>query len=65
MVVRIQKKKVNWVSWDKICMPKKMGGLSVKKLFNLSLLLNGGGDFVWIKKHYGTICYYSSMEHSD
>lgn len=38
-------RKICWVSWDKICLPKKHGGLNVKnlKLFNQSLLLK----WVW------------------
>lgn len=33
-------KKVYWVSWDSICLPKEEGGLGVKHrgLFNLALL---------------------------
>lgn len=35
-----QSKKICRVSWDKICLPKKKGGLGVKniEMFNLSLL---------------------------
>lgn len=32
-------RKINWVSWDKLCLPKEEGGLEVKDLhlFNVSL----------------------------
>ncbi|GKU97025.1 hypothetical protein SLEP1_g10208 [Rubroshorea leprosula] len=35
-----ERKKINWVNWKKVCMPKEYGGLGVRDLgyFNLSLM---------------------------
>ncbi|GAU19703.1 hypothetical protein TSUD_78280 [Trifolium subterraneum] len=36
----LDEKKINWVKWDHVCLPKKNGGLGVKnlELFNIALL---------------------------
>lgn len=51
-------KKVCWVSWRKVCLPKKLGGLGVKciDLFNKTSLQNRGGDSVRITPLYGMNC---------
>ncbi|GAU48137.1 hypothetical protein TSUD_293770 [Trifolium subterraneum] len=51
----INDKKLCWVKWDQICLPKESGGLGVKnlELFNLALLskwkwrLLSDGDAIW------------------
>lgn len=62
--VEKEKRKIAWVSWDKICMTKEEGGLGIKNLnlFNLALLgkwawkLVVGGKELWLnilKSKYG------------
>ncbi|MCI07485.1 LINE-1 reverse transcriptase like, partial [Trifolium medium] len=51
----VEDKKLCWVKWDQICLPKEQGGLGVKnlELFNLALLSKwkwrflADGDAVW------------------
>jgi hypothetical protein len=52
----IEEKKLGWVNWDHICLPKEQGGLGVKnlELFNVALLSKwkwrflDDGEAVWL-----------------
>lgn len=41
-----EKKKIHWVSWDKVIASKEVGGLGVRSIraLNIRLIVNGGGD---------------------
>ena len=47
-------KKIAWISWEKVCLPKHKGGLGIKDIqtFNLALL----GKWMWnLMQHQGTL----------
>jgi hypothetical protein len=61
-----EQRKVCWVKWDQICLPKERGGLGVKNLeyFNLALLAKwkwrfiNDGDAIWagiLRFRYGNL----------
>ena len=53
---RIDKRKIAWMSWEKLCAPKSCGGMGFKKLkeFNLALLAKQG----WrLQQGYDSLVY--------
>ena len=50
----LESKKIAWISWEKVCLPKHKGGLGIKEIetFNLALL----GKWMWnLMQHQGSL----------
>jgi len=62
-VEHMESKKVCWIGWDKVCFPKKRGGIGIQNLeaFSIALKSSRDGGYLWIQIAFGMILYNTGM----
>lgn len=51
----MEQKKIMWVKWDTVCLPKEKGGLGIRDIKNFNLALLGKWRWESIASPMGTV----------